>query len=115
MVSPRPLWALVLVASAATQAHAQTAARSAPSVSSAEEGGPAYRSTFEGYQPFSDEKVGSWRESNDTVGRIGGWRAYAKEARQQPEQSGTAPTAAPRAPAKTQELTTDPHAGHGKQ
>lgn len=49
-----------------------------------------YRSAFEGYRPFADEPVRSWRETNDTVGRIGGWKAYAREA-----QSGDArPTAA---------------------
>lgn len=42
---------------------------------------PAYRSSFEDYRPFVDEAVSatSWREANDRVGRIGGWRAYAAE------------------------------------
>ena len=40
-----------------------------------------YRSAFEGYRSFADEPVRSWRDTNDTVGRIGGWRAYAREAR----------------------------------
>lgn len=42
---------------------------------------PRYRSTFEGYRPYADEGVTatSWREANDRVGRIGGWRAYAAE------------------------------------
>ncbi len=48
-----------------------------------------YRSAFEGYQPFADQKVAPWQESNDTVGRIGGWRAYAKEA--QESQQGQPP------------------------
>ena len=39
-----------------------------------------YRSAFEGYRGFADEPVRSWRETNDTVGRIGGWKAYAREA-----------------------------------
>ena len=29
---------------------------------------------------LSETPVGSWREANDTVNRIGGWRAYAREA-----------------------------------
>lgn len=53
-----------------------------------------YRSAFEGYRPFAEEKVASWKEANDTVGRIGGWRAYARQAQE------------PKAAA--------PHAGHGK-
>lgn len=39
----------------------------------------AYRSAFEGYRRFDDTKVAPWRESNDLVGRIGGWQAYARE------------------------------------
>lgn len=40
---------------------------------------PAWRSAFEGYQPYTEAPLASWRESNDQVGRIGGWRAYARE------------------------------------
>lgn len=32
----------------------------------------AYRSAFEGYRPFVDEKVGSWREANETAAQVGG-------------------------------------------
>ena len=38
------------------------------------------RSAFEGYRRFSDEPVADWRATNDRVGRIGGWQAYAREA-----------------------------------
>jgi hypothetical protein len=47
-----------------------------------------YRSAFDGYRGFTDEKSVPWREANETVGRIGGWRAYAKEA-QQPSKPDT--------------------------
>lgn len=43
---------------------------------------PAWRSAFDGYQPFSEERTLSWRQANDTVQDIGGWRAYAREAAQ---------------------------------
>lgn len=33
---------------------------------------PAYRSAFAGYRNFKDEPVGSWREANDAMGRLGG-------------------------------------------
>ena len=59
-----------------------------------------YESVFTRYKSYRDEKTGSWREANDTVERIGGWRAYAKEA-QQPEAA---------TPAKP-----NPHAGHGSK
>jgi hypothetical protein len=38
-----------------------------------------YQSPFAGYRPFADRGVGPWRELNDEVARIGGWRAYARE------------------------------------
>lgn len=41
-----------------------------------------YRSPLEGYRAYVDESVTSWKEANDTVGRIGGWREYAREAQQ---------------------------------
>ena len=57
-----------------------------------------FESTLARYKPMTDQKPGSWREANDTVTRIGGWRAYLKEAQ--------VPT--PNAPAAA-----NPHAGHG--
>jgi hypothetical protein len=47
-----------------------------------------------------------WREANDAVARIGGWRAYAREA-QHPE-----PVAAP-APAASAPPKPAGHGGHG--
>jgi hypothetical protein len=38
------------------------------------------RSALGAHRGMTDETLGSWREANDTVGRIGGWRTYAKEA-----------------------------------
>ncbi|MEY2874161.1 MAG: hypothetical protein RLZZ373_1532 [Pseudomonadota bacterium] len=38
-----------------------------------------YTSTLGTYQGYADEPVQSWREANDRVERIGGWKAYAKE------------------------------------
>jgi hypothetical protein len=62
-----------------------------------------YRSAFENYQPFSDEKVLPWKEANDTVRAIGGWRAYAKEAN---EDSGK--------PSSSPGTSLDPAAGRAK-
>lgn len=39
-----------------------------------------YQSVFSGYQSFKEQPVSSWREINDEVEKIGGWRAYASEA-----------------------------------
>ncbi len=40
----------------------------------------AYRSPFAAYQTDKIDEPGSWREVNDRVGSIGGWRVYAREA-----------------------------------
>ena len=78
----------------------------------------SYRSPFSRYRGLSDDKPVSWREANDAVARIGGWRVYAREA-QLPEAtpSGTdAPTSPkPNGAGKgtTQPMTMPPgHAGH---
>ncbi len=39
-----------------------------------------YRSALQGYQPYSEEKTLPWKGANETVGQIGGWREYAREA-----------------------------------
>ncbi len=41
-----------------------------------------YRSALADYRKFDDQAVAPWTEVNDTVGKIGGWRVYAKEARE---------------------------------
>lgn len=42
----------------------------------------SYRSALSGYEAYKEQSVQSWREANDKVGEIGGWRAYAKEMRE---------------------------------
>ena len=49
-----------------------------------------HRSAFAQYRILSDEKVGSWKDANDNVGRIGGWREYAKEANAPDSSAGQA-------------------------
>lgn len=39
-----------------------------------------YQSAFDNYQPYAAPAIGSWKQANDTVKEIGGWRTYAKEA-----------------------------------
>lgn len=50
-----------------------------------------YRSVLEGYKRFDDVKVQPWKDSNATVGQVGGWRAYAKEAQDSPASAPPAP------------------------
>lgn len=94
-----PALPLVALALLAGLAGAQTAQPPMPPASAV----PAYRSAMEGYRPFADEKPAPWKESNDNVGRIGGWRVYAKEAQ------GGASGVAPARPAAS---AAEPHGGH---
>lgn len=109
MLSPLPARALAagFAALAALNAAAQTAA-AAPSAPG------RYQSAFEGYQPYGDDKLLSWKESNDTVGRIGGWRVYAREAQGAQPSPANGPAGATR-PADAVVPVADPHAGHGKR
>lgn len=56
-----------------------------------------YRSPMQGYRPYADTEPASWVDTNNNVGRIGGWRVYAKEARQ-PDDAPSAPKASASAP-----------------
>ena len=38
-----------------------------------------YQSPLKTYQGFSAQPLQDWREANELVGRIGGWRTYAQE------------------------------------
>lgn len=100
-----PLVTLALLAASlgTMQARAQVPA-TAPAQPSpaamAEAAPPGYRSALEGYQRYSDEKIVNWKQANDTAGQIGGWRAYAKEASEDPLPNGTAKPTSSKAPAK---------------
>lgn len=72
-----------------------------------------YESVFARYQSYRDEKTGSWREANETVDRIGGWRAYAKEA-QRPDAGAPSTPVAP-TPPQPQATKPNPHSGHGSK
>lgn len=39
-----------------------------------------YQSPLKRFRTLADEQPKSWKDANDNVERIGGWRAYAKEA-----------------------------------
>lgn len=74
-----------------------------------------YRSVLEQYRRFDDQPVAPWRETNDTVGKIGGWRTYAREARQPAPASENAAPAAPGAGVQPDPARPMPgsHMGHG--
>ena len=51
-----------------------------PADASAAVASTIYQSPFADYRVLGDDKHVGWRNANDTVGKIGGWRAYAREA-----------------------------------
>ncbi len=79
-----PVAVLAVVAGAAdaqTAAPASTPPRR-PTRPTAQAEVPAaqYRSAFAGYRRHAEAAPTAWKDANDTVTRIGGWRAYAREA-----------------------------------
>ena len=84
MLSLSLRWAVLSAAAPAvlyfSAASAQAQSRPEASINAA----PAlqYRSALADYRKFDDQPVAPWVQVNDTVGQIGGWRVYAKEARE---------------------------------
>ncbi|MCM5680366.1 hypothetical protein M8A51_12580 [Schlegelella sp. S2-27] len=76
-------WALAWTAMAAVHAAPATLAGS-------QAGMPHYASAFERYRAFADQPVRPWAQVNEEVHRIGGWRAYAREANDALEPVGPA-------------------------
>ena len=78
---------VALVALVAAAAHAQTAAPPPSPPSVADPANPQaqvpralHAAAFAGYRRHADAAPIAWKEANDTVTRIGGWRTYAREA-----------------------------------
>jgi hypothetical protein len=62
-----------------------------------------FESSFKDYRKLEDRPLASWKQANELVYRLGGWKAFA---------SGNVPDVAP-APATTAPPPADPgHAGH---
>ena len=83
-----------LVAATANGAGTPSAASSASGASGAAAfAAPVarYESAFAGYRRLGDQAVNDWRASNDVVGRIGGWQAYARESQQATKALSTDP------------------------
>ena len=115
------LWAAAGLQLALVSAHAQTlAVKPQTAVGTRAQGDPAdpkapvpmapYVSPLRVYQGFSEPPLAPWRETNELVRQRGGWRAYAREARE----PDAAPTAAPAAsgPAAAAKPSSGGHSGH---
>lgn len=68
-----------------------------------------YQSPLKAYQGFSEQPLHDWREANDLVGRIGGWRTYAQEPYAQEQRESQPADTADDAPAKSKEQHHDHH------
>ena len=94
---PRPHSAIPASANAKCPKLAAKAARPDPLDPKASVPTLRYESSFAQYRRLGEEKPVSWRDANDTVTRIGGWRVYAREAQQPDPAPTTAPESAPAA------------------
>lgn len=92
------------LATAQAQSPASPSQSMPPAAAANQPAPPVFRSAFEGYQPYTEQKMAPWKQANDNVGQIGGWREYAKEA-SQPD--------TPAAPGKAA-VPTNPKAGGTK-
>ena len=100
-------------ASGVANGNAQLAPAASASAAAAS-GVRGYKSAFSGYRAYAEQPVQSWRESNDVVGRIGGWQAYAREGQGGPV-AGSGDKQEPAAMQGKPEMPTMPGmpAGHG--
>jgi hypothetical protein len=79
---PRHVLPLALIGCALMSgpfAHAQNAPKTAEASVAEQSISLPYQSPIEGYQRYADSKIEAWRQSNQTVEQIGGWKAYAHE------------------------------------
>jgi hypothetical protein len=116
-LAPATLPCLLLLAAGMT-VHAQPSASGTPRPDpldpKAEVPALRYESSFAQPPRAAHPAPIGWRDANEAVTRIGGWRAYAREARQ-PEPApppAAAPAPAPAAPASAPPQPQG-HAGHG--
>ena len=105
---PTLLFTFLLSAQAQAQSSTSTSTRLDPLDPKAQVPSVRYESTLPQSRRTGEDKPVAWREANDTVARIGGWRVYAREA-QQPDPVAAANPAAPaQAPAPAPAPTPTP-------
>lgn len=79
-----------------------------------------YESSLSPPPRAGNDKPVAWRDANDAVARIGGWRAYLREAQQPDPAAAEKPVAPAQAPASAPAATAKPtptptpagHSGH---
>jgi hypothetical protein len=93
------LFALLVAAQA--QAQSPSTPRPDPLDPKAQVPSVRYESVFAQFRRIGDDKPVAWREANEAVARIGGWRTYAREAQQPDPAAAAKPATPPPAPAST--------------
>lgn len=94
-----PTLLFTFVLSAQAQAQSSTSTRLDPLDPKAQVPLVRYESTVPKSRRIGEDKPVAWREANDTVARIGGWRVYAREAQQRDPAAAEEPAAPAQAPA----------------
>jgi hypothetical protein len=69
-----------------------------------------YRSTLADHRPMTDAPAVPWPKANVTVGQIGGWRSYAREAS---EADSAMPSGKPHTAPATQRTPAEKPMAHG--
>lgn len=105
---PSLLFTLLLAAQA--QAQSPTTTRPDPLNPKAQVPSVRYESSFAQFRRIGDDKPLAWREANDAVARIGGWRVYAREAQQPDPAPAEKPAVPGHAPAQTPAIAPAPAA-----
>ena len=80
-MTPPIVAALLFVAALTTAAICAAEPRPDPLDATAPVPTLKFSSSLSSFRAFGDDKPVAWKEANDTTARIGGWRAYAREAR----------------------------------
>lgn len=88
-----PVALLVGVADATAQVPMRSSAKADPLDARAAAPALVHQSAFAAYRAHAQAVPIGWKQANDTVNRIGGWRAYAREA----AEAGAPPAAATKA------------------
>lgn len=108
-----PAIALLAASFAHAQGTASSTARADPLDPQVRVPAASYQSPLANFRRLGDDTPVSWKAANETVNRIGGWRAYAREAQQPDPAASAAGGRGASAPGPTQPPGHTPaHGGH---
>jgi hypothetical protein len=90
-------WALLSLVTLPAGAQAVRSGRPDPLDAAADVPRTPHESAFKAYRRLGDTQPTPWKQANETVERIGGWRAYAREAdpARAPADAASAPAPSP--------------------